>query len=114
MEDCIFCKIAAGQTPTGIVLEDDTGVVLHDINPQAPVHLLVIPRQHIASLSVAQEGTEPLLGHLCRLAAAAAEQAGIDQSGYRVVVNTGPDAGQAVAHLHLHVLGGRALSWPPG
>jgi len=114
MEDCLFCKIVAGEIPSRIALQDEHGVVFHDINPQAPTHLLVVPRKHIAALTDVAEGDDLLMGRLCRLAAAAAQQAGIAAGGFRVVVNNGPDAGQAVAHLHLHVLGGRAMRWPPG
>jgi len=114
MEDCLFCKIIAGETAGWIALQDEHGVVFHDVNPQAPTHLLVVPRKHITALSDAREEDELLLGHLCRLAVSAAEQAGITAEGFRVVINNGRNAGQAVAHLHLHVLGGRAMRWPPG
>ena len=110
---CIFCKIVAGNIPSKTVYADSSAVAFHDVNPQAPVHLLVIPRQHFASVLEADESYEPLLGHLCRVAAELARQFHI-ADGYRVVVNTGLDAGQSVFHLHLHVLGGRHLEWPPG
>jgi histidine triad (HIT) family protein len=110
MDSCIFCKIAAGQIPTPFVYEDDEAVAFRDIQPQAPVHLLVVPRRHVASLNEAQD--ERFLGGLLAAARKAAASAGIDQ--YRIVVNTGAQAGQSVFHLHLHVLGGRAMSWPPG
>ena len=110
MGTCIFCQIAGGATSTPFVYEDDEVVAFRDIQPQAPVHLLVVPRRHVASLNEAQD--EPLLGRLLRAARSAAAAAGLQQ--YRVVVNTGADAGQSVLHLHLHVLGGRVMAWPPG
>lgn len=114
MADCLFCRIAAGEISADEVYEDDQVVAFRDINPQAPVHLLVIPRRHIASLSEAEEREQDLLGHLCSVAAQIAKQEGLTASGYRVVINSGPDSGQEVNHLHLHVLGGRKMSWPPG
>jgi len=103
-----------GEIPADKVYEDDQVVAFRDLNPQAPVHLLVIPCRHVVSLSEASEGDEGLLGHICFVAAQLAEQEGLAKSGYRVVVNSGPDSGQAVGHLHFHVLGGRKMSWPPG
>jgi histidine triad (HIT) family protein len=115
MSDCIFCKIVAGEIPAGLVYEDDHTVAFRDINPQAPTHLLVIPRAHVASLSDAAEGNErELLGHVMAAAAQVAAQEGLKEGGYRTVINTGAGAGQSVFHLHAHVLGGRRLSWPPG
>jgi len=110
MEPCIFCKIAGGEIPTAFILEDEIAVSFKDIEPQAPVHVLVIPRRHVASLNEARE--PHLLGHLLDFAARTAEKIGLNQ--YRLVINTGRDAGQAVFHLHLHLLGGRKLGWPPG
>jgi histidine triad (HIT) family protein len=110
MEPCIFCRIAAGGTATPFIYQDDDAVAFHDIQPQAPVHLLVVPRRHLASLNEA--GDAVLLGRLLMAARQAAARAGLEQ--YRLVVNTGADAGQSVAHLHLHVLGGRVMAWPPG
>lgn len=110
MESCIFCKIAGGAIPTPFVYEDDAAVAFRDLQPQAPVHLLVVPRRHVASLGEASD--EALLGRLLAAARAAAARAGLQQ--YRVVINTGADAGQSVFHLHLHVLGGRVMAWPPG
>jgi histidine triad (HIT) family protein len=110
---CLFCKIAAGAVPARIVHSDESSVAFHDINPQAPVHLLVIPRKHFSSALEAEEADELLLGHLHRVAAELAHQHRI-ADGFRVVVNTGPGAGQSVSHLHLHVLGGRPMHWPPG
>lgn len=110
MADCIFCRIASGGIPTPFIYADDEAVVFCDIQPQAPVHLLVVPRRHVASLNDARD--EALLGRLLTTARQAAEKAGLEQ--YRVVINTGAEAGQSVLHLHLHVLGGRAMAWPPG
>ena len=113
-QDCLFCKIAAGAIPAALVYEDERAVAFRDINPQAPTHVLVIPREHITSLSDAGAGDESLLGHLMLTAARVARAGGLAESGYRTVVNTGAGAGQSVFHLHLHVVGGRPLQWPPG
>jgi histidine triad (HIT) family protein len=110
MEPCIFCKIANGEIPTDFILKDELAVSFKDIEPQAPVHVLVIPRQHVASLNEAHDPR--LLGQLLDFARQTAEKIGLEQ--YRLVINTGRDAGQAVFHLHLHLLGGRKLGWPPG
>jgi len=112
MSDCLFCRIAAGEIPARIVHQDDDVVAFHDISPQAPTHLLVIPRRHLESLSVAQARDRDLLGRLLATAAEIAAAAELDS--WRLVANTGADAGQSVFHLHLHVLGGRRFSWPPG
>jgi histidine triad (HIT) family protein len=112
--DCIFCKIVAGEIPAAKVYEDERAVAFNDINPQAPTHALVIPRAHVASLSETGEGDEALLGHLLRVAARVAREEGHAEGGYRTVINTGPDAGQTVFHIHVHVLAGRTLTWPPG
>lgn len=111
-EDTLFGKIARGELPANIVYEDDRAVVFRDINPQAPTHLLVIPRKALPKLSAAEDGDEALLGHLMRVASQVAREEGLED--FRLVVNNGAAAGQTVFHLHLHVLGGRALSWPPG
>jgi histidine triad (HIT) family protein len=111
--DCIFCKIAAGTIPSKKVYEDDEVYAFSDINPQAPVHTLIIPKVHIASLAEAAAGHKELLGHMHLTAAGLARAQGLEK-GYRVVINTGPDGGQTVDHLHLHLLGGRAMHWPPG
>jgi histidine triad (HIT) family protein len=111
--DCLFCKIVAGTIPAKRVYEDELSLGFADINPQAPTHLLVIPKEHIASQAHAEEEHAALLGHLMAKAAEMARKAGLDR-GYRVVINTGPDGGQTVDHLHLHLLGGRHMSWPPG
>jgi histidine triad (HIT) family protein len=110
---CIFCKIATHQIPAKILYEDDRAVAFADTNPQAPVHVLVIPRRHIASLNEPVEDPA-LLGHLLLVAAGLAKEKQIDASGYRTVINTNADAGQSVFHLHVHLLGARSLAWPPG
>ncbi len=114
MPGCIFCRIAAGESPAGICYEDDQCLVFEDIRPQANVHLLVIPRRHIVSLNDAAPEDAMLLGHLLLVAARLAGQQGVDGAGYRVVINTNRAAGQSVYHLHLHLLGGRNMRWPPG
>ena len=113
-QDCIFCKIVSGAIPAAKVFEDDAAIAFRDINPQAPTHALVIPRAHIASLGESSEEDEALLGHLLRVAARVAHEEGHAEGGYRTVVNTGADAGQTVFHIHVHVLAGRTLTWPPG
>ena len=113
-QNCIFCKIVAGEIPAAKVFEDERAVAFSDINPQAPTHALVIPRAHIASLNEAEESDEALLGHLLLVAARVARDAGHAEGGFRTVVNTNADAGQTVFHVHVHVLGGRRLTWPPG
>jgi histidine triad (HIT) family protein len=114
MEDCIFCRIVDRKAPAKIVLEDSLAVAIEDIHPQAPVHLLVIPRLHLPSLKEASVGDEPLLGRLLTLAARLARERGLEGKGYRAVINNGAWAGQSVCHLHVHMLGGRAFHWPPG
>lgn len=111
---CIFCKIAAGEIIANIVYQDGNVVAFRDTNPQAPVHILVIPREHIPSLTQLQPSQSPLMGELVETAVMLAEREGVDQSGYRLVLNAGKDAGQAVEHIHLHLVGGRAMQWPPG
>jgi histidine triad (HIT) family protein len=113
-ESCLFCKIIAGEIPGSFVHQDERCVVIRDINPQAPTHVLVVPREHIESLDDAAQKDEALLGHLLRVAARVANDEGHGESGYRSVVNNGAGAGQSVFHLHVHVLGGRPMSWPPG
>jgi histidine triad (HIT) family protein len=112
--NCLFCKIIAGEIPGEFVQTDDRCVVIRDINPQAPTHLLVIPRAHIESLDDASLSDESVLGHLLRVAARVANRSGDGEGGYRTVINNGAGAGQSVFHLHVHVLAGRALTWPPG
>jgi histidine triad (HIT) family protein len=111
-DSCLFCRIVRGEIPAKLVAETPECVAFRDINPQAPTHVLVIPREHVPSLS---EATDPaLVGRLAVLAARIAQEEGIAEGGYRTVINTGPDAGQTVFHIHLHLLGGRHLGWPPG
>lgn len=112
--DCIFCKIAAGQTETEFVHQDARVVAFDDTNPQAPHHVLIIPREHMDSLNDASQGDEATLGHVLRVAARIADQRGFGEDGFRVVINTGRSAGQSVEHVHAHLLGGRDLTWPPG
>lgn len=110
--DCLFCRIARREIPATLVAETDDCVAFRDIDPKAPTHVLVIPRAHVASLNEATDAA--LVGKLSLLAAEIAAKEGLAERGYRTVVNTGPDAGQTVFHLHLHLLGGRSLHWPPG
>jgi histidine triad (HIT) family protein len=112
--ECLFCRIVAGEIPADFIHRDDRAVVISDINPQAPTHLLVIPQEHIESLDDASHKDEALLGHLLRVAARVANAAGLAEGGYRTVINNGAGAGQSVFHLHVHVLGGRPMNWPPG
>lgn len=114
MSDCLFCKIAAKAIPAKLVHEDEQSVAFDDINPQAPVHTLVIPRRHVASMAELNEADAGLLGHLLLVGNQVAKQKGIAEGGYRLVVNTGRNGGQTVFHLHLHLLGGRPMHWPPG
>ncbi len=111
--DCLFCKIVAGSIPSKKVRDDDTLLAFHDIDPKAPTHILVIPKKHIASLAEANAGDAALLGRLLLATADIAREQGLSK-GYRVVISTGPEAGQTVDHLHLHILGGRQMHWPPG
>ncbi len=114
MADCLFCRIARKEIPAKIVFEDEKFVAFEDIRPQAPVHVLVIPREHIASLNEAPEGAEALLGAALVRAREIARATGVGTSGYRIVLNTARDSGQEVFHIHFHVLGGRRMAWPPG
>jgi histidine triad (HIT) family protein len=114
MSDCIFCRIAKHEAPADIVFEDDEVVAFRDLHPQAPVHLLVIPKKHIESLETAGEEDRAILGTLALTAQALARKEGIAEKGYRLVLNTNRWAGQSVWHIHLHLLGGRPLAWPPG
>jgi len=113
-ENCLFCKLIAGEIPGDFVHQDERCVVIRDINPQAPSHVLVIPREHLESLDDASQKDESLLGHLLRVGARVANDLGHGEDGYRSVINTGAGAGQSVFHLHVHVLAGRPLTWPPG
>ena len=110
----IFEKIIAREIPAKIVWEDDDAIAFHDVNPQAPVHVLIVPKKALPRLSVATEKDRALLGKLLLVAGELAKKLEIDQTGYRVVINSGPDAGESVPHLHVHLLGKRALAWPPG
>lgn len=112
--DTIFGKIIRREVPASIVFENDTVLAFKDIYPKAPVHILVIPKKHISSASSATVADKALLGELLLVAAEIAKKEGIDKTGYRLVINNGKDAGQAVEHIHVHVLGGREMEWPPG
>ena len=114
MDDCIFCRIAAGQIPSKVVHADGDIVAFRDIDPKAPTHVLVIPRRHIDSVNELEPGDADLIGRMVLVAKSIAATESIAGPGYRLVVNTGPDGGQSVSHLHLHVMGGRGLRWPPG
>lgn len=114
MADCLFCRIAAKQVPAKVVAETDDALAFHDIAPKAPVHVLVIPKKHVPSLNHLAPEDAALAGRLTLLAKDVAEKFGVATSGWRAVWNCGPDAGQTVFHIHLHVLGGRQLEWPPG
>jgi len=111
-DDCLFCRIVRREIPATLVFEDEHVVAFRDINPQAPVHVVIIPREHVASLNDATDAA--LIGRLSLAAAQIALAEGVGQSGYRTVINTNRDAGQTVFHVHLHLLGGRHLAWPPG
>jgi histidine triad (HIT) family protein len=112
MADCLFCRICSGEARADLVHEDEQAVAIRDINPAAPTHLLVLPRKHIATLTDLTPADDALVGHLYRVAGEVAQRAGLRD--FRAVVNCGAGAGQSVFHLHIHVLGGRALAWPPG
>jgi histidine triad (HIT) family protein len=114
MEDCLFCKIIAGQIPAKIIYQDEDVVSFVDINPKAPQHVLVVPRRHIPSMTDLTPADGPLLASIFTAATKIARELGVDESGFRFVVNVGPDSGQSVFHLHFHLLGGRRLAWPPG
>jgi histidine triad (HIT) family protein len=114
MADNIFAKIIRKEIPATVVYEDDRVLAFRDVNPKAPVHILIVPKKDIARVSEASAADEPLLGHLLTVAAEIARKEGIDGTGYRLVINKGAHAGESVAHLHLHLLGGRPMAWPPG
>ena len=114
MSDCLFCKIAAGDIPATVVADRDGVLAFRDVSPQAPTHILVIPKEHVRDVSSLGEADGDLLARMVNVANSLARDEGITESGYRLVLNVGPDAGQTVFHLHLHVLGGRAMGWPPG
>lgn len=114
MTDCLFCKMVSGEIEPDLVYEDDEVVAFRDINPQAPTHVLVVPREHIATLNDLQPRHAELVGRMFLAAKEVARKEGIEQRGYRTVINCNREAGQSVFHIHLHVLGGRAMGWPPG
>ena len=114
MNECIFCRIAAGEIPATVVYEDENVLAFRDLHPQAPTHVLVIPKRHLSTLLDAGEEDTLLLGQLQRAAIQVARQVGLAESGFRLVSNCGEGAGQSVFHIHLHLLGGRRLAWPPG
>ena len=114
MDDCLFCRIANKTIPSSIVYEDDQILAFNDINPQAPTHILLIPKDHFASLNEVPDEKKDLLGQLLLKARQIAEDQGLAQSGYRIVLNTQRDSGQEVFHIHFHLLGGRRMTWPPG
>ena len=114
MDTCIFCQIAAGTLPTELIYQDQHVVGFRDLSPQAPVHCLIIPRKHIATINDLQPEDQHLMGHLYQAAKQIAEQEGIQETGYRTVMNCNEGGGQSVYHIHLHLLGGRRMQWPPG
>ncbi|MBI5426892.1 MAG: histidine triad nucleotide-binding protein [Nitrospinae bacterium] len=114
MSDCLFCKIIEGKIPSKKVFEDDRLFAMEDVNPQAPVHLLIMPKKHVATLLDLQDGDSSLMGAVFPAASRLARERNIDRSGFRLVVNCGAGAGQSVFHIHFHLLGGRAMLWPPG
>ena len=111
---CLFCKIINREIPASIVYEDERVLAFNDLNPQASTHVLVIPKQHVATLNHLEAGHDAIVGELVRRAASIAKERGIDGAGYRTLFNTNHDAGQTVFHIHLHLIGGRSLAWPPG
>lgn len=113
-EDCLFCRVAATEIPADIVFEDDVVIAFRDISPKAPVHILLIPREHISSAASLTDDNGPMLGRMFAVAAQLARDEGIARDGFRLVTNSGSAAGQTVRHLHFHLLGGRQLGWPPG
>lgn len=113
-ESCLFCRIVAGELPAQVVYASETVLAFRDIHPQAPLHILIIPRQHVADLALLDETTAPFMADLFLAVKAVIQQEGVAGSGYRLVINQGRDGGQEIAHLHLHLLAGRRLRWPPG
>jgi len=114
LENCVFCRIVAGKAPARIVFQDQQVTAFHDIHPVAPVHILIVPNRHLASVNEIQPEDEPLVGHLFTIARQVADSFGIASTGYRLIINTGANAGQAVFHLHLHLIGGRRVRFPMG
>lgn len=113
-QDCLFCRIAAGEIPADVIYQSDSAIAFRDINPQAPTHVLIIPRRHVTTINDLEVGDQELVGSLFLAAKDIAQQEGLEDDGYRVVMNCGEGAGQSVFHIHLHLLGGRLLNWPPG
>ena len=113
-EDCLFCKIVAGDIPAEVIYESELAIAFRDVNPQAPTHVLIIPREHIATINDLSAGDEATVGDLYMAAKAIATEEGLASDGYRVVMNCNEAAGQTVFHIHLHLLGGRDFGWPPG
>jgi histidine triad (HIT) family protein len=111
---CVFCQIAAGEIDSDIIYQDDRVVAFRDLNPQAPLHVLIIPREHLTNIDAVAPAEAELLGHCMLIAAELARNEGMAESGYRLVANVGPHGGQSVDHLHFHLLGGRPMQWPPG
>lgn len=114
MDDCVFCAIARGEGEADLLHSDDDVVAFRDINPQAPTHILIVPKQHIESARAVKDGHGDLLAQILQVATHLAKVEGVERSGWRLVTNVGPDAGQSVHHLHFHLLGGRRMEWPPG
>lgn len=114
MSDCLFCKIRDGEIPCKVIFEDDDVLAFHDVNPQAPIHLLVIPKKHISTVNDLAESDESIMGKMFTVAKNIAAQEGVSEDGYRLVVNCNRKAGQTVFHIHMHLLAGRAMTWPPG
>jgi len=114
MENCLFCKIIHGEIPANKVFEDEKIIAFDDINPQAPIHILIIPKEHFASLNEIPEEKKDVLSHILLIARQIAREKGVAKSGYRIVLNTARDSGQEVFHIHFHLLGGRKMLWPPG
>lgn len=114
LTDCLFCKFVSGELKTNIIYEDDLVIAFDDIDPKAPIHKLIIPKRHISRLSDLTPEDEQLIGHMTLVAKKLAKDSGVEESGYRVLMNCNEDGGQAVFHIHMHLLGGRSLTWPPG
>jgi histidine triad (HIT) family protein len=114
MSDCLFCKIASGEIESEITYSDDQVVAFEDVNPQAPIHILIIPKKHISTMNDLEESDKKLMGHLFSIGSKIAKEKGIAEKGYRSVLNTNREAGQSVFHIHLHLMGGRPMGWPPG
>jgi histidine triad (HIT) family protein len=114
MTDCLFCRIISKEIPSKLVYEDEQVLAFEDINPQAPTHILIIPKKHVASLKAAEESDQELLGYILLASRKIAEDKGLGNNGFRLVINTGPDSGQEVYHFHVHLLSGRRFGWPPG